>query len=147
MAITIFQVVSRDETLQHIKQMLKKNRQPDVQIVNDPQGNDIELRTTIERVRNLNDKYGDNIFASLKYDFTDDYVDRDGNHKSVTKSNTVEFAFISGSIYLLVFTSKNEANKIAEKISRIIYNQKDDPILSCQIRAPNMEKFIDKTRS
>ena len=144
MPITIFEVIVRNETLQNIEKLLKREKKPHVQTVSGPQGEDIELRTTIERIKKQSGEYGDGISASLKYDFTDEYVDRGGKHQSVTKSNTVEFVFISGSIHLLVFTGRNEANKITEKISRIIYNQKEEPILSCQIHARNMERFISE---
>ena len=142
MPITIFQVVIKSETLQNIENLLKKKRKPHVQTMSGPQGEDIELRTTIERVKKQSGEYGNSVSASLKYDFIDEYVDRDGKRKSVTKASTVEFVFISGSIHLLVFTRRSEANKITEKISRIIYNQKEEPILSCQIQARNMERFI-----
>lgn len=144
MAITIFQVVSRSETLQNIEKLLKKNKKPFIKTITNPEGEEIDLKTTITNVKQQSSNNGVCVSSLLKYDFTDDYEDGEGKQRSVIKTNKVNFVFVSGSIYLLVFTSKSEANKIAEKISKIIYNQSNNPILSCQIRSPSMEKFIEK---
>ena len=142
MAITIFQVICGNETLKNIEKLLNRKKKPFVKTVQDKEGKEVELKTTIENVKKQNNIDDDGIYALLKYDFIDDYVDGDGKQRSVIKTNRINFVFVSGSIYLLIFASKNEASKISLKISNIIYKQIDDPILSCQIRPNDMENFI-----
>lgn len=145
MTITIFQILRKDETLKRIENRLKSAKIPPRTEV-DAQGTSVDLRTSIERVKRLDTVTG-SIMASIKYDFMDNYVDHDGTQKSAIKARTVYFAFVSNpAIYLLIFAPKGEAGKTALKISRAVYNEASDPILTCNIRPAAMQKFINKYR-
>lgn len=144
MSIKIFQVVDQTKTLQDIVKILKRQK-PDVKKTLNSQGEEVDLHTTIDLVKEKqNSTYGTGVFASIKYDYLDNYTDRDGKQQSIIKSKIVDFAFISGSVWLLIFTRESESDKIATKISRIIYNQQEDPVLICQIFPHEMNGFLNK---
>ena len=62
MAITIFQVVSRSETLQNIEKLLKKNKKPSIKTITNPEGEEIDLKTTITNVKQQSSNNGVCVF-------------------------------------------------------------------------------------
>lgn len=136
-SITIYQIMESTITLAEIQKKIKNCTKTKKQI--DPEGNEIELKTTIESIKKL--EHG--VSAIVKYDYLDEFFDRNGNMKSVVKSKPVNFMFTHGSgVYLLVFANKSDADKITGEISQIAFPRYKDFILGCRINPDDMEKFI-----
>ena len=137
MPVTIFQVVDRDSTIQYIEENIRGKKLTEHTITRE--GKDEELETSVDSVKNIQG----NICAVINYDSLVNYKDRSGIWHSVVKSSSVDVVFVrTDVIYLLVFAGK--AGGIANKISRMVFNRKDDPILSCQIRPNEMNGFLEK---
>lgn len=139
MTITIYQIMERTMSLDKIQKTIKNSTKRYKQT--DAEGNVVELKTTIESI--IKTEFG--VLAIVKYDYLDEYLDRDGKMKSVIKSKPVTFVFTHGSgAFLLVFANQSIADKVVVEISKIAFPRHQDFILKCRINPADMEKFIKK---
>ena len=137
MSIAIFQVMDSNSTIQSIEEGI--NGKKITEHATTREGNEEKLETSISGVKNIRG----NIHAVINYDSLVNYKDRNGDWRSVVKSNSVEVVFVrTNMIYLLIFAGN--AGGIVTKISTMVFSRKEDPILSCQIRPNEMNDFLGR---
>lgn len=140
MTSTVFQIVLTI-SLDALEKKLKNKKQTD-KIVNSSNGMLVELKTTIEDV--VNDQK--QIFGQVKYDYLDEFTTRDGN-KAQIKTKSVDFTFLHGSgLFLIIHSSVKESRVLAQQFSRMVFKDKENPVLPCDIRPPAMQKFLNSNK-
>lgn len=138
MGITIFEVIKNID-LVNVQKKLKITPITDTEYT--PEGDLVDLVTTIDEIKIKKNQY---VSAVIKQDYLDKWFDRDGKQKSMIKVRFTEFTFYSGSLHLLIHTAFDPASKISALLSKIVFNNKDDPILTRKIHPDKLVRFLDK---
>ena len=140
MPIAVFQIVSKDLRIEKIGDKLSRVRDTK-EYDYAPTGDEVPLMISIANVTKATGK----VTGTLMYEFLDTYKKMDGSYNYVIKSNTVQFAFVqTNDIYLLV--SGPSADKSVLKLSKMAFKQIEDPVIKCQIRPGDMDKFLEDNR-
>ena len=134
----IFSIADGNITLDSIKKKLKSPIKS-ISIEYSPDGDEVELGTRIQE----HEKLEECTLFKMAYQYLDKYTDFDGRITSVTKTNSVKFTFIQAKSTYLIMFGKN-ANRMAEKMSKIVFAKIENPIRSCQIRSSDMDEFLKK---
>lgn len=141
-SVTVFMVVEPDETLKKVKDRLDSRPLTATQTVTGAEGEPVVLTTTIKNVSER--PLGGEVAVSGRLRYQDKYEteDIDGIRQTQVRTHMAEFAFIQNPVRLLVLKGNVESRRVASKISRLLYNQNDDPILACRIYPHNLDGFI-----
>ena len=142
-SVTIFQVVEAGETVASIKSKLDKldKSPPTFKTVPGAQGEDVKLATTITNVSGRPLGGQDAVSGLFKYQDVSEANDIDGVRHTQMKTYTIQFAFIPDPLRLLIFKGAG-ARAVAARMSSLVYNQSDDPILACRIHPHQLTAFM-----
>lgn len=141
-SVTIFQVAEPDETLENVKNRMDSRSLTLTQIVTGAEGEPVELTTAITNVSRRSLGREAAVSGQLRYQDKYETEDIEGASKTQVQTHKAEFAFIQNPIRLLVLKGNIESRRLAGKISRLLYNQNDDPIIACQIRPHDLDEFL-----
>ena len=135
MAITLFKIVEKMELKKVYKKLIIK---PIIESIHDSQGNRIKLKTTMENIT-----YADNhVRGAIKQDYIDEWNDRSGKKIITIKVRITDFTFYGEKLHLLIHSSHASASKSAILLSKIIFANKNDPILTRMINFDKLSKFL-----
>lgn len=128
---------SIDDLEKRLKKFSKKERE----ILNSETGGTEILHTDIKKIKKYEEK---NIVRGyMSYDTVVEIKQREGPVKFIVTPNEVQFSFILGSTYFVVFAPSAEANNITTEMNSILFeNMRDPPILACNIIPPQIEDFL-----
>lgn len=143
MSTKIFQCL-HEFTADQLVRRLKKYSKKDRRVTNPETGGTAILHTTIERIRKTNDERI--VRGYIVYDRGVEIKQRGGPIKFIVTPNEVPFSFILGSVYFVPFASGIEANNVATQMNNIVFEDMQDPILSCNITPPRIEEFLENNR-
>lgn len=142
MSITAYQVVGGDKTLQQIERSLKRGKF--TRSVERPDGESVVLETSAGGFKTVGDG---NLYATISDEHLDEYKAPGGSLLSVVKVRTIDIAFTSNARHLLVFAGRQGAGPVASKVSEIVFNAKDDPVLACSISPDKIDAFISEHKA
>jgi len=148
-SVTVFKVVEPHETLNGVKTKLDRlaNSPPQFKTVSGAQGEDVRLATTVTNVSGRPLDGRDAVSGWFKYEDQHETEDIAGIRHTHVKVYTAQFVFIPDPLRLLVFKGNAPARVVAARMSRLIYNQSDDPILSCRILPYRLDEFANTQAS
>lgn len=138
MSITVFQVIGGDKSLEQVARRMKRSSL--TRTAERPDGETVDLKTAVGAHRTDDDG---NLRAAVTEEYLDEYTAPGGEHRSVVKARTIDVVFTPDVGHLLVFAGKQGAGPIASKVSDIVYNAKDSPVLSCRILPAKIGSFIE----
>lgn len=141
-SVTVFKVAEQGETLEKVRNRLDSRPLTTTQTVTGIEGEPVVLTTTIKNVsgRPLGGEAA--VSGLIRYQDKYEAEDIDGTKQTQVRTHTAEFAFIQNPVRLLVLKGNAESRRVAGKISRLLYNQNDDPILACRIYPHDLDEFI-----
>lgn len=135
----IFQCLE-ELTAQQLVRRLRRYSSKEQIVTNPETGGTTTLHTTIERIRSTDNERI--VRGYVRYDTGIEIRQRDGPLRYIVKTNEVPFSFLLGNIHFIPFASGVEANAIAEKMNQIVFEDMQEPILSCNITPPRIEDFL-----
>lgn len=141
-SVTVFKVAEQGETLEKVKNRLDSRPLTITHTVTGAEGESVVLNTAIQNVSGL--PLGGEATASGQLRYQEQYETEtmDGIRQTQVRTQMAEFAFIQNPLLLLVLRGNMESRRVAGKISRLLYNQNDDPILACRIYPHDLDAFI-----
>ena len=138
MALTVFQILNKI-SINNLEIKLKKCKPQIDKKVNHLTGDYVDLKITIEDIKNKNKQ----IQGLMKYDYLDMFKDRSGDNFQL-RTKYVDFTFLCGSgLYVIVHSGVSESRVVKQNFARLVFLTQPPSILSCDITPPKMKDFLD----